>query len=132
MAHSISMQPSSMLRAWCANSTAHLPNGRPHLLCPPPRRVKITVRDTGGEGSNSLLGEDSLFVELRAGPPAQLAVEGPATLECGTKMAIPQLRVRVCDSAGNPTTGENFEVRLPTAELGHDAVFSSALLKVGC
>lgn len=69
------------------------------------------MRDSGGEGGASLLTEDTLAVELRAGPPAQLTVEGPATIECGTKATLPQLRVRVCDAAGNPTTSETFEVR---------------------
>lgn len=58
-----------------------------------------------------MLTEDTLAVELRAGPAAQLTVEGPATIECGTKATLPQLRVRVCDAAGNPTTSETFEVR---------------------
>ncbi len=75
------------------------------------RTVRITVRDSGGEGGASLLTEDTLTVELRAGPPAHLTVEGPATIECGTKATLPQLRVRVCDAAGNPTTSETFEVR---------------------
>lgn len=73
--------------------------------------MRITVRDSGGEGGASLLTEDTLTVELRAGPPAHLTVEGPATIECGTKATLPQLRVRVCDAAGNPTTSETFEVR---------------------
>lgn len=68
------------------------------------------MRDGAGEGGASLLAEDALTVELRAGPPAQLSVEGPSTLEVGTKASLPQLRVRVCDSAGNPTTSETFEV----------------------
>lgn len=86
-----------------------LPTVCPQLLrlCSP---LKITVRDGAGEGGASLLAEDALTVELRAGPPAQLSVEGPGTLEVGTKAALPQLRVRVCDSAGNPTTSETFEV----------------------
>ena len=87
----------------------------PQPPCPPhPANrspLKITVRDGGGEGGASLLAEDALTVELRAGPPAQLSVEGPGTLEVGTKAALPQVRVRVCDAAGNPTTSETFEVR---------------------
>lgn len=74
------------------------------------RPVRITVRDAAGEGGGPLLTEDTLAVELRAGPPAQLSVEGPATIECGTKATLPQLRVRVCDAGGNPTTSETFEV----------------------
>jgi hypothetical protein len=73
--------------------------------------VKVTVRDEGGEGATSLLKPDTLSVELRPGPPAALAVEGPATLECGTRAVLPQLRVRVCDAAGNHIVGESFEVR---------------------
>lgn len=72
--------------------------------------LRLTVRDTAGEGGAPLLAEDTLAVELRAGPPAQLSVEGPATIECGTKTTLPQLRVRVCDAAGNPTISETFEV----------------------
>ena len=68
------------------------------------------MRDSAGEGGASLLAQDALTVELRSGPPAQLSVEGPGTLEVGTKAALPQLRVRVCDAAGNPTTSETFEV----------------------
>lgn len=68
------------------------------------------MRDSAGPGGASLLSEDTLAVELRAGPPAQLAVEGPGSLEVGTKASLPQLRVRVCDAAGNPTTSETFEV----------------------
>lgn len=69
------------------------------------------MRDAGGEGGAPLLTEDSLSVELRAGPAAQLAIEGAGTLECGTRAAIPQLRVRVCDAAGNHISDQNFEVR---------------------
>ena len=70
------------------------------------------MRDRSGAEGASALSEDTLSVELRAGRPAKLAVEGLATLEYGTKAAIPQLRVRVCDAGGNPvTTSETFEVR---------------------
>ena len=68
-------------------------------------QLKVTVRD-----SANLLEPDTLTLDLLPGPPAQLAVEGPP-LECGTRVTIPQLRVRVCDEAGNPTTSESFEVR---------------------
>lgn len=90
----------------------------PRLTLPARSPLKITVRDGAGEGGASLLTEDALTVELRAGPPAQLSVEGPGTLEVGTKAALPQLRVRVCDAAGNPTTSETFEVG-GRAELVH-------------
>lgn len=88
----------------------------PHLFpllpfpCPPRRPLKITARDAAGPDGSSLLSEDALTVELQAGRPAQLGVEGPGTLAVGTKAAIPQLRVRVCDAAGNPTASDTFEV----------------------
>ncbi|KAL4443930.1 hypothetical protein ABPG75_011667 [Micractinium tetrahymenae] len=85
-----------------------------------PGTVRITVRDLGGEGGGSLLTEDTLAVELRAGPPAQLTVDGPATIECGTKATLPQLRVRVSDAAGNPTTSETFEVSVNSSALATD------------
>ncbi|PRW58303.1 Structural maintenance of chromosomes flexible hinge domain-containing 1 [Chlorella sorokiniana] len=95
-----------------------------------PGPLKITVRDSGGEGGTSLLTEDALTVELRAGPPAQLSVEGPGTLEVGTKAALPQLRVRVCDAAGNPTTSETFEVSLNSSALATDGSGRAASVSV--
>ena len=92
--------------------------GKPHPFSNPPefnslsrrRQVKITATDELGEGGAPLMTPDQVPVTLHAGPPAQLSVEGPATLEVGTKAAIPQLRVRVCDATGNPTSSETFEV----------------------
>lgn len=74
------------------------------------RQVKITATDVLGEGGAPLMTPDQVPVTLHAGPAAQLSVEGPATLEVGTKAVIPQLRVRVCDASGNPTSSETFEV----------------------
>lgn len=47
----------------------------------------------------------------RAGPPAKLAVDGGGGLEVGTRALLGQLRVLVCDAAGNPTACDGFEAR---------------------
>lgn len=69
-----------------------------------PGKVTIQVRDE----AEALKG-DSLQLEMRAGPPTTLAVDGPATLECATRACLQQLRVKACDCFGN-LTDASFEV----------------------
>ena len=105
-----------------------------------PGPIKVRAMDAAGPDGASLLLEDSLTLELKpgkwmlpllchvsrqalpvphlmhcgyaltAGAPAILAVDGGSSLECGTRAFISQLRVLVCDVAGNATSNPSFEV----------------------
>lgn len=86
-----------------------------------PGEVKIRVQDGSGVGGASLLGEDCLTVDLRPGPPAALAFEGPASVECGTRAVLGNVEVVLRDAAGYPTKStETFELLLSGSALATD------------
>ena len=97
-------------QGWVAQGDEHVYSAR-LTLSGHPGPVKLTVSDAAGEDGSALMQPDSLEIELRAGAASGLAVEGPATLECGTRAVLPQLRVFVVDAGGNPATSDSFEVR---------------------
>lgn len=92
-----------------------------------PGPIKIRVSD--GQG---YMEEDSLTVELRAGSPAALGIDGASNLECGTRAIISALRVRVVDAGGNPCTNfnESFEIAVNSSALATDGTGRSAAVTV--
>eukprot|EP00887_Chlorella_sp_A99_P005757 scaffold1.g5757.t1 len=94
-----------------------------------PGQVKITASSVPGEALQ--LRPDSLGLELRAGTPAALCIDGLASLDCGTKVVIPQLRLHVVDAAGNPTTcSDSFDVSINSSALASDGSGRSAAVSV--
>jgi len=78
--------------------------------------LHLAVRDNAGDEGASQLAEDTLALNLEAGPACCLAVAEPQPIECGLQAVLPQLRVLVVDAHGNPTTSVSCEVgELPSA-----------------
>lgn len=77
------------------------------------------------------LNSDAVELELRAGTPATLCIDGLARLDCGTRAVISQLRVRVVDNAGNPTTtSETFDITINASALATDGSGRCAAVSV--
>ncbi|KAL4529033.1 hypothetical protein Ndes2526B_g06875 [Nannochloris sp. 'desiccata'] len=86
-----------------------------------PGEVKIKVCDSTASDKSSLLIEDCLTVDLRAGPPAALAFESAASLDCGTRAVLGNVEVVLRDAAGYPTKAtETFEITLAGSALAAD------------
>lgn len=78
--------------------------------------LHLAVRDNAGDEGASQLAEDTLALNLEAGPACCLAVAEPQPIECGLQAVLPQLRVLVVDAHGNPTTSVSCEVsEVPSA-----------------
>lgn len=75
-----------------------------------PGAVHLHVRDTAGEEESSKLRADRLDIMLEAGPPSCLMFDAPNVLNCGTRSALGELRVRATDDYGNKASA-SFEVR---------------------
>lgn len=94
-----------------------------------PGRVTISVSSAQADALQ--LQPDSLMLDLRAGAPAALCIDGLASLDCGTKAVIPQLRIRLADAAGNPTSSsDSFDVSINSSALASDGSGRSAAVSV--
>ena len=114
--------PEDWERAWVAQGSEEVFTIR-MAVSGHPGEVKFRVRDTsqGEEDKRSLLGEDSLTVELRPGPPSALAFNGAASVECGTRAVLGHVEIVLRDAGGYPTKStETFEVTLAGSALACD------------
>ncbi|CAD7703831.1 unnamed protein product [Ostreobium quekettii] len=81
--------------------------------------IRLVVGDADGTGGSSLLLKDSLDVDLLAGPPHELMVEGPRQVRCSTQGAFGPLKIRLLDKWHNHVTDHKpFEVVLNPFALG--------------
>jgi hypothetical protein len=104
-------------RGWVAQGSEKVYNVR-MTVGGHPGEVKIKVRDSANSDKSSLLDEDCLTVDLRAGLPAALAFEGAGSIECGTRAMLGNVEVVLRDAAGYPTKAtETFEITLAGSAL---------------
>lgn len=68
-----------------------------------PGNIRLVVSDQHNQKDGPKLRSDSMDLSLKAGPSRKLIIDGPASVECPTRTVVPQLTVRVADTAGNPT-----------------------------
>jgi structural maintenance of chromosomes flexible hinge domain-containing protein 1 len=107
-------------RGWVAQGNEEVYNVR-MTVGGHPGEVIIKVKDSAASDKSSLLLEDCLTVDLRAGPPAALAFEGAASMDCGTRAVLGNVEVVLRDAAGYPTKStETFEVTLAGSALSAD------------
>lgn len=107
-------------RGWIAQGSEEVYNVR-MTVGGHPGEVKIKVCDSAASDKSSLLLEDCLTIDLRAGPPAALAFKGAASMECGTRAVLGNVEVVLRDAAGYPTKAtETFEITLAGSALAAD------------